>query len=225
MNPGEWMAIAVASGKILVVDDVGFNRVIIDKCLSPSGYQVEQASSGTEALRLLSRYRYDLVLTDLMMPEMDGLKLFEQVKSGKFFDDMGLMPAPPFILCTAHLTEDVIQTAIQFGFQDVISKPIDRDRLLQAVEKVMFGKAEPLDVTLSPEIANILRALEIRWGTSHGKILENLLSALAHSDVEGEAKTLSEFVDYLANRFRVDPTRTAIGTATPSSEDGTPSSS
>jgi CheY-like chemotaxis protein len=69
------------AGKILVVEDDTITRSNVCWLLSEEGYEVDQAADGVQALEILRRRQFDLVLSDLVMPRMDGLKLLQQVQS------------------------------------------------------------------------------------------------------------------------------------------------
>src|SRR5260370_13973558 len=92
---------------ILVVDDSAVDRSRVEKLLVKEGYQVQSAPGGREALEILKREPPDLVLTDMQMPEIDGLQLVQEIRS-KY-------PAIPVILMTAHGSEEIAVEALQKG--------------------------------------------------------------------------------------------------------------
>jgi len=115
--------------KILVVDDEALVREMIQKGLSQmGGYNVEGAQSGSEAIGKLEDDVFDLVLTDLKMPEMDGLDLLKTIK--------GTRPEVMVILMTAYGSIETAVEAMRIGANDYITKPIDLNELLIHISKV-----------------------------------------------------------------------------------------
>jgi DNA-binding NtrC family response regulator len=117
------------SMKILVVDDEAPIREMIKKGLSQmGGYSVEVAQNGKEAIEKIEKDVFDLVLTDLKMPEMDGLELLKNIK--------GTRPEMMVILMTAYGSIETAVEAMRIGANDYITKPINFDDLLIHISKV-----------------------------------------------------------------------------------------
>jgi DNA-binding NtrC family response regulator len=120
---------AMESMKILVVDDEAPIREMIKKGLSQmGGYSVEVAQNGKEAIEKLEKDIFDLVLTDIKMPEMDGLELLKNIK--------GTRPEMMVILMTAYGSIETAVEAMRIGANDYITKPINFDDLLIHISKV-----------------------------------------------------------------------------------------
>jgi len=117
------------SMKILVVDDEALIRDMIKRGLSQmGGFSVEVARSGPEAIEKMEKDVFDLVLTDLKMPEMDGLELLKTIK--------GTRPEIMVIMMTAHGSIETAVEAMKIGADDYITKPIDFNDLLLHISKV-----------------------------------------------------------------------------------------
>jgi DNA-binding NtrC family response regulator len=117
------------SMKILVVDDEAPIREMIKKGLTQmGGFSVEVAQNGKEAIEKLEKDIFDLVLTDLKMPEMDGLELLKNIK--------GTRPEVMVILMTAYGSIETAVEAMRIGANDYITKPIDLNELLIHISKV-----------------------------------------------------------------------------------------
>jgi len=117
------------SMKILVVDDEALIREMIKKGLTQiGGFNVEVAQNGKEAIEKLEKDVFDLVLTDLKMPEMDGLELLKNIK--------GTRPEVMVILMTAYGSIETAVEAMRIGANDYITKPINFDDLLIHISKV-----------------------------------------------------------------------------------------
>jgi DNA-binding NtrC family response regulator len=118
----------VESIKILVVDDEAPIREMIKKGLSQmGGLNVEVAQSGPEAIDKIEKEVFDLVLTDLKMPGMDGLELLKIIK--------GTRPEVMVILMTAYGSIETAVEAMRIGANDFITKPIDLNELLIHISK------------------------------------------------------------------------------------------
>ncbi|MCU0820940.1 MAG: response regulator [Spirochaetes bacterium] len=119
-----------SSGKILVVDDEPLVRKSISKYLARKGYLVDSAEDGAVAIQMLGRNSYDLVLTDLVMPNIDGRELLKFM-TGKY-------PDIPKIVFTGFGDDRDIILALQSGARDYIFKPIiDFSILDHSVRRVM----------------------------------------------------------------------------------------
>jgi DNA-binding NtrC family response regulator len=112
---------------ILVVDDEKKMRHILQLMLEREGFKTEQAENGKEALGMLQKKEFGVVITDLKMPEMDGLTLLEEAK--KINADL------PIVVITAHGTIESAVQAMQKGATDFITKPFEEDKILITVKR------------------------------------------------------------------------------------------
>lgn len=108
---------------ILVVDDLADNLVLVSLSLQNNGYRVLTASSGEEAIKIVSLARPDLILLDLAMPEMDGLSAARRIRQ------LPEVQQVPIIALTAFDTSGFRQAAYEAGFDAYLTKPLDFDRL------------------------------------------------------------------------------------------------
>jgi len=114
--------------KILVVDDEAPLREMLKRGLSQmGGFSVEVAQDGLEAIQKVEKDVFDLVLTDMKMPEMDGIELLKMIK--------GTRPEVMVILMTAHGSIETAVEAMKIGANDYITKPIDLNELLIHISK------------------------------------------------------------------------------------------
>ncbi len=118
--------------KILIVDDEQPLREMIIDILKESDYYIDDASDGLEALEKLKRTKYDLLLTDLSMPKLDGLGLLRKAKS--------LNPDIATIILTGHGTMETVIKALQLGANDFITKPFEVKTLTNIIEKNLISK-------------------------------------------------------------------------------------
>jgi len=117
------------SPRILIVDDEEHIRKILTIMLSKKGYQTETAASGREALELAGQKPFDVVITDLRMPGMDGLELLRRLKE--------LDADLTIIIITAFSTVETAIEAMKQGAYDYISKPFREDEILIVLEKAL----------------------------------------------------------------------------------------
>jgi two-component system chemotaxis response regulator CheY len=116
--------------KVLVVDDSAtFRRLVIFHLQKIPQIKIVEAASGLEAVEKLSMQRFDLVITDLIMPGMDGLKLINYIKSATELKDTYT------IIVTTKGQEEDQKKGMQLGASAYISKPITASVLLNAVKK------------------------------------------------------------------------------------------
>jgi CheY-like chemotaxis protein len=131
--------------RILVVDDVGYVRHTLERLLSSHGHSVATADSGSAALGALRKDNgIEVVLTDLLMPGMDGVELFRQAQRLDRVGDVGPLPPLPFILMTALRPDAngptremaLLNKAVNVEFLDVMFKPLDNAVLMRHFEKI-----------------------------------------------------------------------------------------
>ena len=116
------------SARVLVVDDEANLRKVLSALLRQRGYEVTTVANGQEALDLLGTEAHDVMLTDLRMPEVDGMALLSEVRSRR--------PRMPVVVLTAHGTVDTAVNAMKLGAFDYLTKPFDRAEL-----EIVIGKA------------------------------------------------------------------------------------
>ena len=139
---------------LLVDDDKSLLRLLTIR-LEGEGYQVTAVEDGQSALKKLQNDSYDVVLSDLRMPGLDGLSLFEEI--------MGIRKDRPVILMTAHGTIADAVSATQRGVFGFLPKPVDHDELRTLLQKALSQSqaAQPGDwakdiITRSPDMLNVL---------------------------------------------------------------------
>lgn len=122
----------MGKGRILVIDDEDIVRTSCSRALVPEGYEVKAAKNGLEGLKMISEEKFDLVLTDLKMPDMDGIEVLRRIKEG--------WPEVEVIIITGYQTVDTAVKSIKLGAFDYIEKPFTPDALVAAVAKAMDRK-------------------------------------------------------------------------------------
>ena len=115
--------------KILVVDDDEFSLKLIGKLLTLAGYTASKAKDGAQALDLLSREAFALLITDVNMPRMGGLRLLEEVKKKYHI--------PAIVVTASDIDSDTQRRSYSLGAVRFIIKPVDQNELLSAVTEVL----------------------------------------------------------------------------------------
>jgi CheY-like chemotaxis protein len=118
--------------KILLVEDESITRASLADLLRKESYDIEEARDGAEASELFEKQRFDLVITDLVMPQLNGFKLIASVRSKS--------PKTPVILITAYLSPDSGKAVVQ-GQAELITKPIEPDILLSTVKHLLHFRS------------------------------------------------------------------------------------
>ncbi len=115
--------------RILAVDDQRYFRELIEGLLSDEGYEVQTASSGEEALHILEREDFEIIVTDLVMPGIDGSQLVKRIKER--------LPDQEIVMVTGVVDVKTAVEAMKQGATDYILKPFDRKTLACSLEKIL----------------------------------------------------------------------------------------
>ncbi|MFH1075387.1 MAG: response regulator [Pseudomonadota bacterium] len=118
--------------KVLLADDYESIRKRLSHDLQRLGFKVVEASNGFEALTKLRSEKFDILFTDLVMPEMDGFELCEEVRK------MPDIQAIPIVVVSTHCDNEYILKALRLGADDYVTKPIDAVLLEKVVRRAMI---------------------------------------------------------------------------------------
>ena len=117
--------------RILVVDDNQNVRITVGSMLAKLGYTVGDASSGRYAVNLLAEERFDLVLLDCLMPELDGYQTARLIRQGESGRSI------PLIAVTAYGVKSDREKCLAAGMDDYITKPFEMDELIKEVKVLL----------------------------------------------------------------------------------------
>ena len=131
--------------KILAVDDLPVNLLVIANLLKETRIKIDTAGSGRECMDKCSQQKYDLILMDHMMPEMDGVQTFEKLHGDKSSPNF----ETPVIMLTANALAGMREQYMDVGFADYVSKPVRGAKLEEAIRRNL---PESLIKPASPEI-------------------------------------------------------------------------
>ncbi len=138
------------SASILVVEDDAAMRDLLTEELGDAGYTVQAAAGASAGLEMARGGRFDLIITDLRMPEMDGFDLIRGV--------VALPEAPHVVMITAFGSIETAIRAVKLGAYDYITKPFEMEELLLVADKALGEKA------LRTKVARLQREVEERFG-------------------------------------------------------------
>lgn len=122
----------VSNYQILVVDDIPDNVFLLQMLLEAEGYEVETAPDGSTALQKVKEFQPNLILLDVMMPDLSGFEVTRRIREDETVSDI------PIVLITAH-DETSLSEGLEAGANEFIRKPVECDRLLERVKAYCRG--------------------------------------------------------------------------------------
>ena len=129
VDPAEGLGAGSKTKTIMVVDDADFIRRLVSLILKNDGYKVVESTNGKEALNLLSDMEIDMLITDLNMPEMDGIELVRTMRANPAYKSI------PVLMLTSEFHETKKQKAYEVGINEWILKPFITKQLMGIVTK------------------------------------------------------------------------------------------
>jgi DNA-binding NtrC family response regulator len=130
--------------RILVVDDEKIKRVTLADDLTSEGHEVVTAADGQQAVELLDREVFDVLITDLKMPRLDGMELLKRLKANPEHEDVAV------ILMTAYGSIPVAVEAMKLGAFDFVTKPFRNEDVFPLVRRIEAQRREEDDGTRRP---------------------------------------------------------------------------
>ena len=180
--------------KVLLVEDNEINMELAIELLSDVGIEVDTASNGLIGVQKINENKYDLVLMDIQMPELDGLSATREIRRQEKFASL------PILAMTAHAMKGEYEKSIAAGMNDHITKPIDPHVLYTSIIKftkgVNFERTKTEDAqSSSVESPFIINGLDVNQGiarvagkiSSYEKLLTNFVSSYADFSVKCES--------------------------------------
>lgn len=153
----------LVTGTILVADDQIANRELLDELLTTQGFKVITVADGAEALHQLARVPTDLVLLDVMMPQLSGFEVCKRIKASP---ETYLIPV---ILVTALSDKQDRIEGIQVGADDFLSRPVDRTELLARVRSLLKLKQRTDELERAESVLfSLARSIEGKDPYTHG---------------------------------------------------------
>ncbi|WP_256757698.1 ATP-binding protein [Cohnella sp. WQ 127256] len=184
---------------LLIVDDDPINLQVFEAILSPDEYDITMVTSGKEALELLDKKEWDLVISDIMMPRMSGYELTRMIRKRFSFTEL------PILLLTARSRPEDIQSGFIAGANDYVTKPMEALEIKSRIEAL---------TTIKQSVQEQLR-LEAAWlqAQIQPHFLFNALNsviALSHIDLDKMRDFLDEFSHLMRNKFKIQKTENLV---------------
>ncbi|MDO7843677.1 response regulator [Sphingomonas immobilis] len=129
MSIPQSLRVAPTHQRVLIVDDIEDNRVLLERILARAGYETESCDSGARALRLIGLRRPDLVLLDWMMPGLSGIEVLKVIRETHTLKQL------PIVMCTALGDRVSVVEAYGAGANDFIQKPVVPSSLVALVQQ------------------------------------------------------------------------------------------
>ena len=178
------------SGRLLLVDDEPANRELLARQLARAGYEVSEAASGRAALGMIEKQVFDLVLLDVMMPDMNGNQTLESIRRTRSVSEL------PVIMATALAGTADMVASLEGGANDYVTKPFDMAIVSARIQTQLALRAA------ASEIETLAQQLEIRnrfLRRTFGRYLsDDVVSSLLESDhgleIRGERRRVSILV-------------------------------
>lgn len=126
--------VAPPDTRVLIVEDDFFNSYAVRIMLEKNGFQVKTAANGQEALSILEKSIFDVVLMDIQMPEMNGVDATEAIRKGEAGEKCS---AIPIVAMTAYALDGDRETFLNAGMDSYVAKPVHKDALLKAIADAM----------------------------------------------------------------------------------------
>lgn len=127
--------------RILVVDDNPVNQLVAVAALRRSGYQPETAATASEAIQSHALHRFDLILMDLELPDLDGIEATAEI----YRMEEGRGRRTPIVAVTGHDLPEIRKRCFAVGMQDMLTKPIDLDAMCSGVDRWVHASLKPAE--------------------------------------------------------------------------------
>lgn len=173
--------------KILIVDDEKMSRETLREFLSYLTHTIQIAQDGQEAIDLIHKEEFDLIVTDLKMPKADGLKVLEEAKS--------IHPGIQVIIVTGFASLETALEAIKKGAYDYITKPFK----LEEMEVVVRNAAEKIKLTRENKL--LMEQLEKAHSTLRGLRKKQKDIKSQFDQIEGQVEESQEQINYIAKNL------------------------
>ena len=119
--------------RLLYADDEPALRELVQNHLSLEGFEVETAADGVEAIALIDKNRYDLILLDVHMPKKDGVEVLKYIKNKKITSRL--------IMLTGDGDPHIVSECAKYGAMDYLTKPYNYHELIEAIDRVLSDSA------------------------------------------------------------------------------------
>jgi CheY-like chemotaxis protein len=198
--------------KVLVAEDTPFNQKFIMRLLERWQHRATLVEDGTQVLKALKKDRFDIVLMDVQMPEMDGLEATRAIRAGEQASGGHI----PIVAMTAHAVKGDLERCLEAGMDEYVSKPIDADKLFNIVETLVrqpAAAAKDAGATVELNREMLLAAFDHDWDffsevvevffEDYPRLLSNLEQCFEQNDSDGLMRAAHSLKGMLRN-FQAD---------------------
>jgi signal transduction histidine kinase len=188
----------IAAGRILIVDDVPDNRAILLRRFQRRGFEIAEADSGHGALEAIDQQSFDVVLLDVMMPDMNGLEVLRRIRERHSQVDL------PVIMVTGKTDSEDIVEALTAGANDYITKPVDFAVAMARVSAQVGRRQAEAQVRLANEaLSRANEDLERRIAERTVELVEtNAQLTVAMEEAQAANKAKDEFLVIVSHELR-----------------------
>jgi PAS domain S-box-containing protein len=193
-EPSPHMDMNVGNGRILIVEDVTLNQLLLKTLLREFGYEYDVASNGKIAIDLFQKKKYDLILMDLQMPEMNGYETTEFIRSN-------LRSEIPIIALTADVTTADVEKCRSIGMNDYLAKPIDDKLLYVKIRKFLEGQSahHPFHEKKAETIHHTQRCVNLDYLRQHTRGNSQMIREMIKIYLEETPKLISTMKESINN--------------------------
>ncbi|NGZ06330.1 MAG: response regulator [Magnetococcales bacterium] len=177
----------LAGARVLLAEDNAINRLVAEELLKSVGLVVECAHNGLEVLRLLEQKKFDLILMDIQMPEMDGYTATRMVRTDPRWQTL------PILAMSAHALSGDREKSLEAGMNDHLTKPIDKALLYAALHRWITTPLAPVATSsphpAPPTLATLIDFVELMDRINHKPaLLRRILNDFADSQMQAAAE-------------------------------------
>ncbi|MGD9947278.1 MAG: PAS domain S-box protein [Desulfobulbus sp.] len=180
---------------VLVVEDNGFNRLLLQETLKEWGHRVRAVDNGVDALKLVDEQHFDCIILDLWMPGLDGLELSARLR---MLEALSRIQPTPIVAYTADTDERTRRQASEAGIQAVLCKPLDPHQLRLILNKYCRAASQPLPPTEKSEARKTNTTSE---SNNHG------LNAAVVADMDHDQERISLYAQLLWSDIEMELNR------------------
>lgn len=172
--------------KLLIIEDNDINRLLLEKMLKDLGHDVLSAAGGAEGVAHVEARAFDLIITDISMPEVDGLEVLRRIRNRKLAEGIDI------VALTAHAAAEDHARILEAGFAEVLTKPINRKALAELIERRACGKPlqQPAVREGDSDIAQFIKAVGPEKAQHFLSVFRS--DVLSLSQVLGQSPELTE---------------------------------